>query len=216
MGIYIFNSSTLMEILDNELLDFGKEIIPREINERKTRVYQFDGYWEDIGTIRSFYETNLNMTSELPDFNFYDEKRPIFTHRRDLPPTKVETTSLVRSVVAEGGILTNASIEDSLVGVRSIIGRNVQLRGVYVMGNSAYETDGDRAYNRSIGRPDLGIGDNTIVHRAIIDQNTRIGKNCSIGVQERERKDGEYENYSIQDGIIVIPKGAIIPDNTII
>ncbi len=216
MGIYIFNAETMHQVLDNDAIDFGKEIIPNTITTKSVHTYLFDQYWEDIGTIRSFYECNLNIASVLPKFNFYDERRPIYTHRRDLPPTKIHKCTVENSVVCEGSIMDSATIIESLVGIRAIIGQGVVLEGVYHMGASFYETDKDRMENKRLKQPNMGVGNGTKIYNTIVDTNVRIGANCSIGEKEVPRKNGHYKQYSVVDGIIVIKKNAIIPDNTVI
>jgi len=217
MGIYIFNTKTMEEVLQNDYTDFGKEIMPRAIKERKVNAYLFDEFWEDIGTIKAFYEVNLNLASNLPKFNFYDEDHPIYTHRRHLPATKLNFCNIKSTLTSEGSIITNAYIENSIIGVRTIIESGASLNGVYCMGASRYESDEERATNRRLGIPNLGIGQGTMIKKAIIDQNARIGKGCRIGIDDNiNRDDCEKEMYSIRDGIIVIVKNAIIPDNTVL
>jgi glucose-1-phosphate adenylyltransferase len=215
MGMYIFNAKTMEEVLDNDLTDFGKEIIPKAIETRKVFSYIFDGYWEDIGTIKAFYDTNLNLASMTPDFNFYDEDRPIYTHRRHLPATKINFCNISSSLTSEGSIITNAYIVNSIIGVRTIIESGASLDGVYCMGASYYETAEDLKENAKKGIPNQGIGRGTIIKKAIIDQNARIGNGCRIGVDDIKRDDCDTDMYSVRDGIIVIRKNAIIPDNTV-
>jgi len=214
MGIYIFNADTMEKLLDNSYTDFGKEIIPLAIGERHVNTYVFTGFWEDIGTIKAFYDTNLNMASLTPAFNFYDEHMPIYTHRRHLPATKINFSTMSQSLTGEGSIITNASIVNSVVGVRTLIESGASLDGVYCMGSNYYETYEEKKRNEAKGIPNLGIGRGTIVKRAIIDKNARIGDGCRIGIDNFERKDGDYGNYWIVDGIIVIPKNGIIPPGT--
>ncbi len=216
MGMYIFNAKTMEEVLDNDLTDFGKEIIPKVIETRKVYSFLFDGFWEDIGTIKAFYDTNLNLASMKPDFNFYDEEMPIYTHRRHLPATKINFCNISSSLTSEGSIITNAYIVNSIIGVRTIIESGASLDGVYTMGASYYETPEQVADNKKRGIPNQGIGRGTIIKRAIIDQNARIGMGCRIGVDDLKREESDTEMYSIRDGIIVIRKNAIIPDNTVI
>lgn len=216
MGIYIFDAPVLEDILNNDMTDFGKEIIPMAIDTKKVQAYIFTGFWEDIGTIRNFYDTNIDLASLNPKFNFYDEKMPIYTHRRHLPATKVNYCNISQSLAAEGSIITNATISQSVIGIRSIIESGSQLEGVITMGASEYETPEARAKNRELDRPDIGIGKGTRIKRAIIDQNCRIGDECRIGIDDMERKDGDYGRYQIRDGIIVIPKNKVIPSGTVI
>ena len=215
MGIYIFNARTMEEALNNDKTDFGKEIIPDLIKTRRVSAYLFNDFWEDIGTIKAFYETNLNLASEKPAFNFYDEEMPIYTHRRHLPATKANFCNISCSLTSEGSIITNAYIVNSIIGVRTFIEAGASLDGVYCMGATAYETEEEKAENARKGIPNIGIGKATIIKRAIIDQNARIGSNCRIGIDNIPRPEGDYEMYSVHDGIIVINKNAVIPDGTV-
>ena len=214
MGIYIFTAKTMEEALDNDKTDFGKEIIPDLVKKRPIASYLFNGFWEDIGTIKAFYDTNLDLASINPQFNFYDEKMPIYTHRRHLPATKVNFSNITSSLTSEGSIITNAYIVNSIIGVRTIIESGASLDGVYCMGATYYETEKQKATNAEKGIPNLGIGKGSIIRRAIIDMNARIGENCRIGIDNIPRKEGDFGDYSIHDGIIVINKGAIIPNGT--
>lgn len=216
MGIYIFNAAAMEKALDNDKTDFGKEIIPETIQEMKVQTHIFNDFWEDIGTIKSFYETNLNLASLTPDFNFYDEKMPIYTHRRHLPATKVNFCTISQSLTSEGSIITNASIVNSIIGVRTLIESGANLDGVYCMGSSYYESDEQKLENSKKGIPNIGIGRGTIIRKAIIDQNARIGNGCRIGIDSMDRVDGIYDSYHICDGIIVIPKNGILTDGTVI
>ena len=216
MGIYIFTAKTMEQALNNDKTDFGKEIIPEIIKTRPVAAYLFDGFWEDIGTIKAFYETNLNLASEKPAFNFYDEDMPIYTHRRHLPATKANFCNISCSLASEGSIITNAYIVNSIIGVRTFIEAGASLDGVYCMGASHYETEEEKAENARKGIPNIGIGRATIIKKAIIDQNVRIGANCRIGIDNINRPEGDFEMYSVHDGIIVINKNAVIPDGTVI
>lgn len=216
MGIYIFSAQAMSESLDNEETDFGKNIIPMTIKKKKVSAYLFDDFWEDIGTIKAFYETNLDLATINPAFNFYDESNPIYTHKRHLPATKVNFCNISFSLTSEGSIITNAYIVNSIIGIRTLIESGASLDGVYCMGASYYETSKEKEDNAKAGVPNLGIGKGTIIKRAIIDQNARIGDGCRIGIDNIDRKDGHFENYSIQDGIIVIRKNAIIPHGTVL
>ena len=214
MGIYIFDADVMEEMLDSEKTDFGKEIIPDAIDETDVLAYVYRGYWEDIGTIRSFYESNLDLGSPYPKFNLYDQDNPLYTHRRDLPPTKLNSSTLKNSIASEGSILTDAYITRSLIGIRTIIESGATLEEVYTMGADAYETEEQKEANRKAGIPNYGIGEGTMIRGAIIDKNARIGKGCRIGIDNRNRKDGDYDGYMIREGIIIILKGAVIPDGT--
>lgn len=214
MGIYIFDAEILEAALNNQLTDFGKEIIPAAIKKYKVSSYIYDGYWEDIGTIRSFYEATMDLTRISPKFNFYDEDKPIFTHIRNLPPSKMNKAILNRATASEGCVVTEASITDSVIGIRSIIEKGTVLEGVICMGADYYENDEQKADNNWKGIPNIGIGANCKIRNSIIDKNARIGENCSIGMNAIMPKDGEYENFFVADGIIVIKKNAIIPNGT--
>jgi glucose-1-phosphate adenylyltransferase len=216
MGMYIFNAKKMEESLDNEFTDFGKEIIPKMVGKEPVNTYIFDGFWEDIGTISNFYTANLMLTHMSPSFNFYDENMPIYTHRRHLPATKINYCNISQSLAAEGSIITNATIHNSIVGVRSTIESGANLDGAICMGANWYEDEEHRQENKALGRPNIGIGSGTMIRKAIIDQNARIGAECRIGADPIAREEGDFDNYYIKDGIIVIPKGAIIPDGTII
>ncbi len=216
MGIYFFKASALERALDNDLADFGKEIIPMMIESEKAGGYFYSGFWEDIGTIRNFYDTNLNLASINPAFNFYVEHSPIYTRRRDLPASKFNSCVLSNSIAADGSIITNATIRHSVVGIRTIIESGADLDGVICMGADYYETHEQRVLNRDHGIPDLGIGSDTRIARAIIDKDTRIGAGCRIGVDGRVLDDGDYGDYHVRDGIIVVPKNGVIPAGTVI
>ena len=216
MGIYIFNAETMDKCLDNEYTDFGKEVIPEAINKLKVNAYPFYGYWEDIGTIRSFYEANLNLANIKPDFDVYDEEKPIFTQFYNLPPSKMNFSSMNQSLAAEGCIVTNASITSSVVGVRTIIESGASFNGVVCMGADFYETDVQKLRNAENRIPNLGIGKGAIIKDAIIDKNARIGEGCRIGIDNIKREDGDYGTYHIVDGIIVVPKGAVLYPGTVI
>jgi glucose-1-phosphate adenylyltransferase len=182
----------------------------------KVNAYQFEGYWEDIGTIKNFYEANLELTSLRPRFDFYDEDKPIFTHMRNLPPSKMNFSNMNQSIASEGCIITNASISNSIVGVRTIIESGASLNGVICMGADYYETEEQKAQNAEARLPNLGIGKGTIVKGAIIDKNACIGEGCRIGIDNITRQDGNYGSYHIVDGIIVIPKNTVLYPGTVI
>jgi glucose-1-phosphate adenylyltransferase len=211
MGIYVFNAQAMEDCLNNDMTDFGKEIIPEAINRLKVNAYLFNEYWEDIGTIKSFYEANLDLTTLRPRFDIYDEKRPIYTHLRNLPPSKTNFGTINQSITAEGCIITSASVTNSIIGVRTVIESGASLNGVVCMGADYYESDIKKQSNIERRIPNVGIGKGTVVNGAIIDKNAAIGENCRIGVDHTiPRHDGDYGNYYIVDGIIVIPKNAVI------
>jgi glucose-1-phosphate adenylyltransferase len=217
MGIYVFNAETLHRCLENNLsTDFGKEIIPAAINTLKVNAYPFEGYWEDIGTIRSFYHANLNLADIKPMFDIYDEEMPIYTRMYNLPPSKMNFSSMNQSIASAGCIITNSSITNAIVGVRTIIESGASLNGVICMGADFYETEAQKQINAENRLPNVGIGKGSIIKGAIIDKNARIGEGCRIGIDNINRSDGNYENWSIVDGIIVVPKNAILYPGTII
>jgi glucose-1-phosphate adenylyltransferase len=216
MGIYVFSEKAMEDCLANELADFGKEIIPSAISRLKVNAYVFNGYWEDIGTIKNFYEANLELTSLKPRFDIYDESRPIYTHMRNLPPSKMNFSNMNQSIAAEGCIITNASITNSIVGIRTIIETGASLNGVVCMGADFYETEERKQQNAESRVPNIGIGRGTLVKGAIIDKNARIGENCRVGVDNIARNDGVYDQYHIVDGIIVIPKNAVLYPGAVI
>jgi len=216
MGIYVFNAKTMEECLANDLTDFGKEIIPSAISRLKVNAYLFDGYWEDIGTIRNFYDTNLELTTLRPRFDFYDEPKPIYTHMRNLPPSKMNFSNMNQSIAAEGCIITNANITNSIVGIRTIIETGSSLNGVVCMGADFYETEKQKIQNAEARIPNVGIGRGAIVKGAIIDKNVCVGEGCRIGVDDIKRTDGNYGHYHVVDGIIVIPKNTILYPGTVI
>ena len=216
MGIYCFNASALEKALDNELTDFGKEVIPTMIDSAEVNAYVFSGFWEDIGTIRSFYETNLNLADFKPDFNFYEEHSPIYTHRRDLPASKFNSCTLKEVLAADGSIITDSVISRSIIGVRTVVEGGCNLDGVVCMGADFYEPEEKKQQNAATGVPDIGIGAHTVVAGAIIDKNARIGENCRIGVDRDHYEDGDFPTHYVRDGIIIIPKGAAVPPGTVI
>ena len=216
MGVYIFNAGVLERALDNDLTDFGKEVIPQNVSQLKLQAYLFPGYWEDIGTIRSFYETNISLTTITPEFDFYNEDHPIYTRRRDLPASKINACVINQSLTADGCIITNANIMNSIVGIRTIIESGATLDGVVCMGADYYESAEEKARNRSLGIPDIGIGRGTLIRKAIIDKNARIGEVCRIGVDSLGRPEGDFGHYYIRDGIIIIPKNAVVPPGSVI
>jgi glucose-1-phosphate adenylyltransferase len=216
MGIYIFNAQAMEDCLDNDMTDFGKEIIPHAIGNLKVNAYLFNGYWEDIGTIKNFYEANLELTALKPLFDIYDERHPIYTNRRNLPPSKMNFSTVNQSIAAEGCIITNASITNSIIGIRTIIENGASLNGVVCMGSDFYESELAKKSNAERHIPNIGIGKGAIIKGAIIDKNAAIGENCRIGIDNISRTDGEYANYHIIDGVIVIPKNAVLYPGTVI
>jgi glucose-1-phosphate adenylyltransferase len=206
MGIYVFNRNVLVECLDNDLVDFGKHIIPQAIQERHVSGYVFNGYWEDIGTIRAFYEANLDLTELLPQYSFFEASAPIYTHPRFLPGSKINGATLRQAIIADGCIISDAHLERSVIGVRSIIQSGATIRNSIVMGADFYET----GPGSQRGIPPIGIGRNCVIDRAIIDKNARIADGVVI-TPEGKPADLDAGNYFIRDGIVVVPKNAVIP-----
>ncbi len=212
MGIYVFDREVLFDALDGYEHDFGKHVIPRLIDTHRVYAYEHQGYWEDIGTIRSFYEANLDLCEPLPKFNFYDATAPIFTHARYLPATKIIKSRIERSVISDGCIINDAQIEHSLVGVRSRIEAGATLRHTLVMGQDYYETP-DRV--RAEGAPPMGIGHEVWIEGTIVDKNARIGDGVRI-TPEGKPADFDGPNFFVRDGLVIIPKGAVVANGTVI
>ena len=216
MGIYIFNREVLREVLqDDSNVDFGKDIIPKSIQTRPVSAYFFDGYWEDIGTIHAFYLANIALTDATPSFNFYDEQAPIYTNRRHLPSTKVNSSSIRSSILAEGSIIDDSELDRTIVGIRSIISGGSRIYQSILMGADYYESDVSRAENEKSGIPNVGIGRNCLIQNAIIDKNARIGDN-SVLVNRDGIDNYDGENYYIRDGIVIVPKDATILPETVV
>jgi len=216
MGIYVFHLDVLNEMLQaGQAADFGSEIIPQAIRQKSVFAHFFDGYWEDIGTIQSFFKAHMELCGPLPRFNFYDEEKPVFTHARFLPGSKISQASVENSILCEGSIIEQSAIGSSIIGVRSRIGRNSRLENAVVMGADYLETAEDLARNRAEGLPDIGIGNDCEIRKVIIDKNARIGDGVKL-VNQRGVVNEKAESYSIVDGIIVIVKKAVIPDGTVI
>jgi glucose-1-phosphate adenylyltransferase len=215
MGIYIFNRKLLYELLEgNDRTDFGKEIIPQSIVDHKVLSYQYEGYWTDIGTIPSFFDANLGLTDEIPKFNLFGENH-IYTRARMLPPSKVSGTTLNKSIIADGCIISAKTITRSIIGIRTRIGVDTEIENCYVMGSDNYQTLEEIAELKLSDSPIMGIGDRVKIKNAIIDKNTYIGDDVSINCGEL-LPDGDYGTHTVQDGIVVVKKRAIIPKGTVI
>lgn len=213
MGIYIFNRDLLKKLMENpETNDFGKEIIPQAIVNHKTLSYQYEGYWEDIGNIDSFFEANIGLTDDVPKFNLYNEKG-VYTRARILPTSKISDSILNKAVISDGCIIQAKKIERSVIGIRSRIGKNSLISNTYMMGNDYYETlEEVENNNKEIL---MGIGDRCYIHNCIVDRNCRIGDDVRIN-GGRHIKNIETDNYMVKDGIVVIKKDATIAKGTII
>jgi len=216
MGIYLFNWVILKELLENtEFEDFGGEVIPYALKKKKVYGYFFDGYWQDIGTIRSFFDAHMDLTQTLPRFNFYDENEPIFTHPRFLPGSKILSSKVTNSILCEGSILDSASVNHSIVGVRTRIGENSTVDHSVIMGADYFEPKDQLLENAEKGIPNIGIGRDCVIINAILDKNSRIGNGVRL-INTRGVKEESTDNYVIRDGIIVIPKNALIAHGTVI
>lgn len=216
MGIYIFNWDILHNLLiNNTFEDFGREVIPYAIKQHNVYGYFFNGYWEDIGTIESFFEAHINLTEPLPKFNFYDEEKPIFSHARFLPGSKILSSKVHDSILCEGSIINSSNIGHSIIGIRSRIGANSSIERTIMMGADYFESKNEMAQNERAGIPNIGIGKDCEIRNAIIDKNARIGNNVRL-INSSNAGNKSTENYAIVNRIIVIPKNAIISDRTVI
>jgi glucose-1-phosphate adenylyltransferase len=217
MGIYVFDYQKLIELLqaDEAAVDFGGQLIPSAIDKYNVQAHLFDGYWEDIGTIRAFYEANLDLASPLPKFNFFDTESPIYTRSRYLPPSKIHDCDIDNSMVSEGCILNGVHARSSIIGLRSRVDGGVRIESSIVMGSDLYESIEEIKANIERGVPHIGIGSNTVIRKAIVDKNVRIGKNVkllnTLGV---ENYDDPRGSFYIREGIIIVPKGATVVDGT--
>jgi glucose-1-phosphate adenylyltransferase len=219
MGIYVFKYDRLEKLLaeDPSWLDFGREIIPAAIGTGNVQAFMFDGYWEDIGTIGAFYKANLDLTAQIPKFNLFDAEAPVYTRARYLPPSKIEESEIRDSIVSDGCILNGAKVSNSIIGLRSRISKAVQIEASIVMGADYYQTIEDMREDRVAGLPSVGIGEDTIIRRAIIDKNARIGAGVRLLNAAGElNADSEDKSYYIRDGIIIIPKNAVIKAGTVV
>jgi glucose-1-phosphate adenylyltransferase len=220
MGIYIFNRKAMVDLLTRYPADddFGKHIIPRAIQELKVSAYAFGGYWEDIGTIESFYHANMGLLKQpKPPFSFYDNNFPIYTRSRFLPPLKVLDGRISDAMICEGSIIKGAEVVNSIVGIRTRVEQGTVISDSLVMGADVLEAEAERNAARKAGIPPLGIGENSVIRRAIVDKNARIGKDVSITNRDNvDRVENEKGGYWIRNGIVVVIKDAIIPDGTVI
>ncbi|NRT15794.1 glucose-1-phosphate adenylyltransferase [Flavobacterium sp. 28A] len=213
MGIYIFNRELLIELMaDPDTKDFGKEIIPQAVGKRKLLSYQYEGYWTDIGNIDSFFEANIGLTDDIPKFNLFDNDNKIYTRPRLLPPSKFNNSLIEKSLISEGCIISAKEIKKSVIGIRSRIGEGSVIQNTYVMGNDFYQSledmDKDKANNKTL----IGIGERCFINNALVDKNCRLGNDIYINGGQH-LADFNNDLYAIKEGIVVIKKGAIIPDN---
>jgi len=215
MGIYVFNRRLICELLDNSCSDFGRHIIPQSIPTRRVFSYVFQGYWEDVGTIRSFFEANLDLVTELPRFNFFDMNAPVFSRPRFLPGSKINGAQIEHAVISDGCIINRARITSTIVGLRTIVEAGTELNRVVILGSDFYESQESVQRHEREGKPRIGIGANCKIENAIIDKNARIGNNVTISPAGKP-DNVDHALYYIRDGIVIIPKGAIIPHGTVI
>jgi len=218
MGIYIFNRQLLQDLLQNEYVDatdFGKEILPQSLGKYQVVSYQYEGYWTDIGNIYSFFEANLGLTNAIPDFNLFDNNNSIYTRARMLPPAKISGTTLEKTIIAEGCIINASRIENSVIGIRTRIGSGTTIVSSYLMGIDFYETIEEIEHDKAHGLPSVGIGNRCYIRNAIVDKNCRIGDDVRInGGSHLENTD--HSLYTVKDGIVVIKKGAVLPNGFVI
>ncbi|HEV7396341.1 MAG TPA: glucose-1-phosphate adenylyltransferase [Pyrinomonadaceae bacterium] len=219
MGIYVFKYDRMRELLsaDSTWLDFGREIIPAAINAGKVQGFLFDGYWEDIGTISAFYKANLDLTNKIPKFNLFDAAAPVYTRARYLPPSKIEESEIHDSIISDGCIMTGAKVSNSIIGLRSRVSTNVQIEASIIMGADYYQSIEEMRSDIQNGIPRVGIGEQGIIRRAIVDKNARIGSGVRLvneaGVQNFDASDN---SYYIKEGIIIVPKNAVIQNGTVV
>ncbi len=216
MGIYVFNRAVLAEALDNDMKDFGKEVIPGLLGTKKLFAHIFEGYWEDIGTVRAFFEANLALAQPLPPFNFFEPNAPIYTQDRYLPASKLNKCAIDHVVIGDGSILTDSSLKHCVLGIRSFVGEGCVLEDTVMMGADFYEGDAQLEANTTRGRPHLGIGNNCQIKGAIIDKNARIGDGCVLNAAGKT--DGAYAGgmVIIRDGVLVVTKGAVLAPGTVV
>jgi glucose-1-phosphate adenylyltransferase len=218
MGIYIFNRKTLFELLQDDCLDatdFGKEIIPYSINKHQVVSFQYEGYWTDIGNIHSFFEANLALTQDMPEFNLFDNTKAVYTRARMLPPAKVSGSTLEKTIIAEGCIINASRVENSVIGIRTRIGYGTTIVSCYIMGTDFYETLEEMNTSVDKGLPKLGIGERCYIKNAIIDKNCRIGNDVRIN-GGKHLPNSDHSLYTVKEGIVVVKKGAVLPDGFVI
>ncbi len=215
MGIYLFKREVILKLLDSALTDFGKHVIPEAIKVQQVYGHVFQGYWEDIGTIRSFFEANLDLTADLPRFNFFDMSAPIFTRPRFLPASKINGAEISHASVSDGCIINRCQVNHSIVGIRSRIEEGCNINRTILLGCDFYESDSSIKQHEARGLPRIGVGRNTQIENAIVDKNARIGENCRISPAGKPES-VDHPFYYVRDGIVIIPKGGLIPHGTVI
>jgi len=213
MGIYVFNREILRKVLDNDKADFGKHVIPDAIGRHRVSAYVFQGYWEDVGTIGSFFKANLALCSLKPSFNFFDRNAPVYTHARFLPASKLVESQVRNALIGDGCIILRSRIENTVVGVRSFIGSDSELRDTILMGSDFFETQHEMLEEEAMGIPHMSVGRGSKIERAIVDKNVHIGEGVVI-TDKTGAPDFDGPNYYIRDGIVIVPKNAVIPAGT--
>ncbi len=210
MGIYVFSRKVLLDALNNTMKDFGKEIIPGLLGQARLFSHVFEGYWEDIGTVKAFFDANLALAQPLPPFNFFDRRLPIYTHARYLPASKINRCLIDHVVIGDGCIVTDSSLKHCVIGIRSVLGEHSHLEDVIMMGADYYETEVEMAAGRTGAVPGFGVGRNCRIKHAIIDKNARIGD--GVNLSPEGKPDGDYpHDIVIRDGVLCVCKGAVIP-----
>jgi len=214
MGIYVFNRAALADSLDNTMTDFGKEVIPSLLGKKRLFAYVFQGYWEDIGTVRAFFDANLALAQPLPPFNFFDARAPIYTQDRYLPASKINNCTIDYAVIGDGSIVEDSYIKHCVIGIRSFLRKGSHLEDVVMMGADNYETEEEMAANAKNGLPNLGLGYNCHLKGAIIDKNARIGNDVTLTIEGKA--DGNYPHgIIVRDGVLLVPKGGVVPNGTV-
>jgi len=214
MGIYVFNRAALADSLDNTMTDFGKEVIPNLLGKKRLFAYVFQGYWEDIGTVRAFFEANLALAQPLPPFNFFDARAPIYTQDRYLPASKINNCAIDYAVIGDGSIIEDSYIKHSVIGIRSFLRKGSHLEDVVMMGADIYETEDQMNANAKAGIPNLGLGYNCRIKGAIIDKNARIGSDVTLTIEGKA--DGNYPHgIIVRDGVLLVPKDGVVPNGTV-
>jgi glucose-1-phosphate adenylyltransferase len=216
MGIYLFRREIVEQALSNpQLVDFGRHVIPDAVPRLRVQAHVHRGYWEDVGTIQSYFQANLALCEPIPPFDFYDNAHPVYTHPRFLPASKVDQCKIHNALICEGCIMHGAEIDRAIIGIRSRIGAAARIRNSLLIGADTYETLDEMRATEARGVPAIGIGSESVIENAIIDKNARIGRGVRL-VNEAGVKEKDGEGYYIREGIVIVPKNGIIPDGTII
>jgi glucose-1-phosphate adenylyltransferase len=216
MGIYVFRREILEEAVSNpQLVDFGRHVIPHAVPRQRVQAHVYRGYWEDVGTISSYFQANLALCQPIPPFDFYDGSRPVYTHPRFLPASKLEQCTVHNALISEGCLLQGADIDRAIIGIRSRIGKNARIRNSLLIGADSYETLDEMRASEAQGIPPVGVGSDSIIEGAIIDKNARIGRGVRI-VNQAGVKEKDGDGYFIREGIVVVPKNGIVLDGSVI